>query len=364
MVVCAMLVVVFFLCKKAPLILQEAFKEKEDNENSFEMTEKAVVQIEPKQQRSRTVRLGLFLIRSGKFLFLFLQNVEVLYYLLYGVAAIVGTLYHPFFFAFHLSAIVVRYPTMRNIVRSVWEPRVAIVLTLVLLFIVVYVFTLIGFTFLHDDYQGYCEELWSCFLKVFDNTFKSNGGLGGWLDSLNKEDLDKFPGTFNEVRFVYDNIFNWLVVIVIISIIAGLMIDMFGILREQEAERKADIENFCFICGLSKEIFERRSVDHKSGFLKHIKCEHYMWNYVFFIAFILQKKQNDLNGIESYVLDMVKEGDMSWFPYQRALAMKNVEDFEDEQQIRENLEQISRSLGSAGNQLKLVERALDNSREL
>jgi inositol 1,4,5-triphosphate receptor type 1/inositol 1,4,5-triphosphate receptor type 3 len=55
-----------------------------------------------------------------------LLNIDVLYYLAYGILAFVATLIHHFFFAFHLSEVVIRYPVLRNIIRSFWEPKVFI----------------------------------------------------------------------------------------------------------------------------------------------------------------------------------------------------------------------------------------------
>lgn len=52
-----------------------------------------------------------------------LKEIEVVYYLAYGALAVIGTVVHPFFFAFHLTEILIRYPTLKNVVRSVYEPR-------------------------------------------------------------------------------------------------------------------------------------------------------------------------------------------------------------------------------------------------
>jgi hypothetical protein len=52
-----------------------------------------------------------------------LKEIEVVYYLAYGALAIIGTVVHPFFFAFHLTEILIRYPTLKNVIRAVWEPR-------------------------------------------------------------------------------------------------------------------------------------------------------------------------------------------------------------------------------------------------
>jgi hypothetical protein len=54
---------------------------------------------------------------------LLISDFYVLYYCIYGFTAVIGTIISPFFFAFHLFDILVRYPTLLNVVRAVWEPR-------------------------------------------------------------------------------------------------------------------------------------------------------------------------------------------------------------------------------------------------
>ena len=81
-----------------------------------------------------------------------LLNGEVLYYLFYITLAFLATFGHPFFFAFHLTEVVLRYPTLRNIIRSFWEPKTALFLTLVLILISNYYFSLISYVFYSDLY--------------------------------------------------------------------------------------------------------------------------------------------------------------------------------------------------------------------
>lgn len=94
-----------------------------------------------------------YIFRLAFVLLQLLKNIDVLYYLSYGLFAFIGTVIHPFFFAFHLSEILIRYPTLKNVIRSVWTPRLAIILTFVLFLIIIYVFTLIAFTFFAKDYE-------------------------------------------------------------------------------------------------------------------------------------------------------------------------------------------------------------------
>ena len=41
-------------------------------------------------------------------------NIEVVYYLTYGALAYVAMMVHPFFYAFHLTEFIIRYPTLSS----------------------------------------------------------------------------------------------------------------------------------------------------------------------------------------------------------------------------------------------------------
>ena len=81
-----------------------------------------------------------------------------------------------------------------------------------------------------------------------------------------------------------------------------------------------DIEDKCFICGNLKTVFDRLS-DTSSmggGFDHHIKVNHYMWNYVFFMAYLKYKDPTDYTGIEQFVWEKIQRKDLTWFPFNKA----------------------------------------------
>lgn len=90
---CTSFVVAFFIIKNAPLIIEKAW--------SIENSKKI-------KNKSLCYRIFQFIKKILISIFLFLQNIEVLYYLAYGVLAVLGTLIHPFFFSFHLTEILLR----------------------------------------------------------------------------------------------------------------------------------------------------------------------------------------------------------------------------------------------------------------
>ena len=86
-------------------------------------------------------------------------------------------------------------------------------------------------------------------------------------------------------RFVFDNLFNLILVFILLNMIQGIIIDTFGSLREELAQRQNDQKFICFVCGIDMEKLDKSSESDK-GFAYHIRIEHYMWNYLFYRAYI------------------------------------------------------------------------------
>ena len=59
--------------------------------------------------------------------------------------------------------------------------------------------------------------------------------------------------------------------------------------------------NYCFL-GLNRSAFDNKTV----SFEEHIKCEHNMWHYLYFIVLVKVKDPTEFTGPESYVYAMVK----------------------------------------------------------
>lgn len=96
----------------------------------------------------------------------------------------------------------------------------------------------------------------------------------------------------------------------------ALIIDTFSLLRDKENEKNRDINEVCFICGHTRDIFDKKAEQTK-GFIQHIKQDHYMWNYIFFLAYLQKKDQTEFTGNESYVFEKFRQNDISYFPFKR-----------------------------------------------
>eukprot|EP01017_Pseudomicrothorax_dubius_P030078 TRINITY_DN3712_c0_g2_i1.p1 TRINITY_DN3712_c0_g2~~TRINITY_DN3712_c0_g2_i1.p1 ORF type:complete len:223 (-),score=53.58 TRINITY_DN3712_c0_g2_i1:43-648(-) len=186
-------------------------------------------------------------------------------------------------------------------------------------------------------------------IRDSDYTFKVNGGVGGKLAEMNPPSSD----TFEVGRFVFDNISNLLCVMIVANIMGGIIIDTFGSLRKEEEERLRDIKESCFICGNTKEVFEKKS--EGTGYFLHIKLDHYMWNYIFYMAYLNEKDSNDFSGVETYVQQKIENGDNSWFPFNRAISLKDIEDEQDGRIQRDEASTLEKDVEEVKKQVALID---------
>ena len=297
MSVLSIIIVTIYLAKTAPLIIKSAWAGvSKDKINIF-----------------------LYLIRLLKTIYNLISDFDILYYLIYGITAIVGTVSSPFLFAFHLFEVLIRYPVLLNVVRAVWLPKKAILFTFFLYVVLMYFFSLFAYYQLYESYPpGYCDSTWVCLLTTIDRSFKYDGGLGGFMHP--STEVKPYDNGYFFLRFFYDNISYILLMIIMINVVSGIIIDTFGRLREQFKEYTDDLENICFICGYDKETIEKNS-PADMNFEIHIKEDHNLWNYLFFIGYLKNKDQTEFTGIESYVIDQIQAGEINWFPKFKCLCM-------------------------------------------
>jgi hypothetical protein len=120
-----------------------------------------------------------------------------------------------------------------------------------------------------------CLSLWGC-LKAVVGGMRNGGGIG-----------DAMIHTLG-TRWIIDMLYFVIVIVLFLNLIFGIIIDTFSELRSQKQLRMEDTTNRCFICGITKHVFNKKS-DGPNGFKTHIMHEHNMWSYLFFIFFIWQQ---------------------------------------------------------------------------
>jgi inositol 1,4,5-triphosphate receptor type 1 len=96
--------------------------------------------------------------------------------------------------------------------------------------------------------------------------------------------------------------FFFVVIIIVLNLIFGVIIDTFADLRSEKQQKEEILKNTCFICGLDRSAFDNRV----TSFEDHVKKEHNMWHYLYFIVLVRVKDSTEFTGPESYVHAMVK----------------------------------------------------------
>eukprot|EP00658_Telonema_sp_P-2_P077688 TRINITY_DN7084_c0_g1_i3.p1 TRINITY_DN7084_c0_g1~~TRINITY_DN7084_c0_g1_i3.p1 ORF type:complete len:240 (+),score=36.27 TRINITY_DN7084_c0_g1_i3:136-855(+) len=119
-------------------------------------------------------------------------------------------------------------------------------------------------------------------------------------------------------RFVYDHLFNIVLMILLLNILFGIIIDTFAQLRDENEQRKGDMVNSCTVCSISRSTFDRQTT---LGHTFHIKGEHNMWDYCCLTWHLRTKTQTEFTGVESYLAKCIQSGDLRFFPVLRAMTL-------------------------------------------
>ncbi|XP_077586244.1 ryanodine receptor 2 [Stigmatopora nigra] len=240
-----------------------------------------------------------------------LTDNSFLYLACYTAMSVLGH-FNNFFFAAHLLDIAMGIKTLRTILSSVTHNGKQLVLTLGLLAVVVYLYTVVAFNFFRKFYDKSdekdlhdmkCDDMLTCYMFHMYVGVRAGGGIGDEIEDPAGDD-------FEVERIVFDITFFFFVVVILLAIIQGLIIDAFGELRDQQEQVKKDMETKCFICGIGNEYFDK--VPH--GFETHTLQEHNLANYLFFLMYLINKDETEHTGQESYVWKMYQERCWEFFP--------------------------------------------------
>nr|XP_045591972.1 inositol 1,4,5-trisphosphate receptor-like isoform X3 [Procambarus clarkii] len=162
-----------------------------------------------------------------------------------------------------------------------------------------------------DSKEEACSTLLMCIVTTLNHGLRSGGGIGDILRApSNKENLFA-------PRVIYDLLFFFVIIIIVLNLIFGVIIDTFADLRSEKQNSEEILKNSCFICGLTRSSFDNKAVN----FEDHIKHEHNMWHYLYFYVQVNVKDPTEFTGPESYVYTLVKEKDLNWFPRMRAMSL-------------------------------------------
>ena len=237
-------------------------------------------------------------------------------------------------YPFLLLAIMNLNSSLKTIIQSVKNNYRDLITNYVLMIIVMYFYSNLGFFFFNDDFNtviddlddNYCSSLVFCFMSVLNQGLRNRGGVGDLMTRISfLRNTNHYIG-----RIFYDVTFFLLIVIIMIDLVFGVIIDGFMELSTAEEMHREDRENHCFICNVERKTMEK----NRKNFDEHREGKHNLWNYVNYMVFLTFANLHDLNAINSYAKEKMSKGDTRWLP-----TFKDEEKKNDELERRQNLDE-------------------------
>ena len=119
------------------------------------------------------------------------------------------------------------------------------------------------------------------FLRVFDQGFKQDGGVGTYLDkTLEPHYVPYTYKTYLGIRFWYDNIFYYIAITTIFQMFLSIINNYFSSQREDQEKFAEIVETQCIICGIEREALEKMYSNHKAAFEIHTNHDHNIIDYI------------------------------------------------------------------------------------
>ncbi|ORY28919.1 hypothetical protein BCR33DRAFT_724882 [Rhizoclosmatium globosum] len=250
----------------------------------------------------------------------FFQEPKALYHALMVILAIFG-LEYPSLYALHLLDFMYRDEVLQGVIASVTMNWSSLSKTVILGVIIIYIYSVIGFVYFRhafDEKEGlHCHSLFSCFLTVLSYGLRSGGGIGELLQVPVNEEREYYGA-----RILLDLSFFLIVIVFLLNVVFGIIFDTFGQLREDRKDISDDLKTQCYVCSINASEFQR----HSSGFENHIKKEHNVWHYLFFLVHLELKDKTEYTSHETFISESLGKNDLSFFPINRAIALKNWEE--------------------------------------
>jgi hypothetical protein len=223
-------------------------------------------------------------------------------------------------------------PTLKNIFKAITLKFSSLIITILFTYILVYLFSWIAYFYMSDifnievlDYksgeiikENFCTSSLQCYLYILSYGTRSGGGIIEELPMMTYRN----GVSFFIQRFFFDLLFFFFVVMIMGNVSFGIIIDTFGELRDKNVFFENDRKNICFICQLSRDYCLVKNIN----FDKHIKLDHNIWNYVYFLTYLHLNNPNDFNINEGNVWDKLFENDYSWIPIENKNDNENNND--------------------------------------
>jgi len=286
-----------------------------------------------------------------------LRDPRIVYQFCYVLLSVLGVMYDHLLLSVLLLDVVFKYSTLTNVLKAVLLRSRQLVMVLLLTLVVMFIFSALSFmSFRHYYYSPFitnvgtaagvttssglegngkggfaCDSVMNCYVTAIMYGLGDGRGLKAaqvqpeypegssifwdWSTLHNSE--QSIAVSFWE-RQMFDLAFFVIIIVILRSMIFGIILASFAQLREAESKAAEEMSSKCFICSIERTEFDRNAL----GFDYHIKHDHNMWNYLYFIVKVMQTEPEYFTTMELFVHEKVKASDISWFPLHRALVLE------------------------------------------
>lgn len=196
-------------------------------------------------------------------------SIDTFSFLLHFVFAALGYFVHTVGYVGGICMFAFFNQTTRNLLKAIASNWLDIVLTLVLIFIIAYIYSIVTYYYFFNqfDFETWfsiqskpCRSMYTCYANHLNFGIRMGGGIGEVLKPV-PENQSYFEGHwFLELSFFF------LINSLGLNMLFGIIIDSFGNLREKEWDIENDLNNNCLVCSLTKTEFETK------GLISTITC--------------------------------------------------------------------------------------------
>ena len=253
------------------------------------------------------------------------KSFDTIYFLLSLLFINLGLYFHPFFYCFALFEFVKRVEIMQIILKAIYVPILNVLSTILLCIILEYIFSMISLAFYLSHFPNVndTKNMLNAFIRMFDQTFKQDGGVGRYLDIRLEPGYIPFnPRYFASSRFFFDLIFFLLINMIAFPLFFIIIIDYFSKSKEKTEEFTELSESKCLICELERESLEKIYSNSKKAFELHINHIHGLINYICYLVYLQALGFRD-PIIESNVWKLHLSNNLNYLP--KAVCFKQKE---------------------------------------
>ena len=214
---------------------------------------------------------------------------QTIYYLLCIFFIILGIVLHPFFYCFTLLELVNKVETMQAVLKAMYVPMDNILITLLMFIMLLYIFSMFALSIYTTHFPGESDtnNFLKTFMRMFDQTFKQDGGIGTYL----KQDIDPnftpyIAISYSGGRFFFDLLFYLLINMLIFQMFLSMIINYFNTTKENMEDFQKTFESKCLICELEREYLEKIYSNLKDAFDLHVNHFHSLGDYIAYLVYL------------------------------------------------------------------------------